>query len=103
MATLIRMSFPTNIGAPAVLSREDSFGNIDLVSSSRQTQILASRHLEETGVTMVKNEKKIIARKGTKQVEAVTTVERGGTLVSMALAVSANGNSVPPFFPMENL
>ncbi|GBO46840.1 hypothetical protein AVEN_130456-1 [Araneus ventricosus] len=41
--------------------------------------------------------RKKISRKGTKQVGAVTTAKRR-TLITMNLAVSANGNSVPPFF-----
>ncbi|GBM25779.1 hypothetical protein AVEN_188379-1 [Araneus ventricosus] len=53
-------------------------------------------NVDETGVTGVQKPTKTIARKGTKQVGAMTTVERG-SLVTMALAVSANGKSVPPF------
>ncbi|GBO18213.1 hypothetical protein AVEN_205744-1 [Araneus ventricosus] len=60
-------------------------------------------NVEDTGVTMVQNQKKIIPRKGTKLVEAVTTVDRGGTLVTMALAVSANDNSVTPFFFLRKI
>ncbi|GBM63214.1 hypothetical protein AVEN_188251-1 [Araneus ventricosus] len=52
--------------------------------------------VDETGVTTVQKPKKTIARKGTKQIGSVTSVERG-TLVIMALAVGANGDSVPLF------
>jgi hypothetical protein len=45
---------------------------------------------------------RIIARKGVKQVGAVTSAERG-SLVTMAVAVSASGNSILPFiaFPRK--
>ncbi|GBP63913.1 hypothetical protein EVAR_39576_1 [Eumeta japonica] len=53
--------------------------------------------MDETGVTTVQKPSKVIARKGFKQVGAITSAERG-TLVTLAAAVSAVGNSVPPFF-----
>lgn len=40
---------------------------------------------------------RIVARKGFRQVGSLTSAERG-TLVTMALAVSAAGNSIPPLF-----
>ncbi|GBM61567.1 hypothetical protein AVEN_96163-1 [Araneus ventricosus] len=52
---------------------------------------------DKNGVTTVQKPRKTIARIGTKQVGAETTVERG-SLVSMDLVVSANGNSVLPFY-----
>lgn len=54
-------------------------------------------NLDETGITTVQNPGKIIAQKGKKQVGAITSAERG-TLVTMCLAVSAIGNSIPPMF-----
>jgi len=46
---------------------------------------------------------KIVAQRGKKQVDAITSVERG-TLVTMCLAVNAVGNLIPPMFifPMVN-
>ncbi|XP_047135556.1 uncharacterized protein LOC124812697 [Hydra vulgaris] len=40
---------------------------------------------------------KVIAKKGDKQVERITSAERG-TLVTVCCAVNAIGNSIPPFF-----
>lgn len=54
-------------------------------------------NLDETGITTVQNPGKIIAQKGKKQVGAITSSERG-TLVTMCLAVSALGNTIPPMF-----
>ncbi|XP_027012391.2 histone-lysine N-methyltransferase PRDM9-like isoform X1 [Tachysurus fulvidraco] len=54
-------------------------------------------NMDETGITTVQNPEKIVARKGVKQVCAVSSVE-GGTLITLACAVSALGNSIPPMF-----
>ena len=50
----------------------------------------------------MQNPEKIVARKGIKQVGAVTSAERG-TLVTLACAVNALGNSIPPMliFPRK--
>nr|XP_023023174.1 uncharacterized protein LOC111511392 [Leptinotarsa decemlineata] len=54
-------------------------------------------NVDETGVTTVQKPVKVVAEKGTKQVGALTSGERG-TLVTVALAVNAISNSVPPIF-----
>jgi len=54
-------------------------------------------NLDETGITTVQKPCKIISRKGIKQVGAMTSAERG-SLVTLELAVSASGNSIPPMF-----
>lgn len=53
--------------------------------------------VDEAGVTTVQKPNKVVAIKGTKQVGAVTSGERG-TLVTVCTAVSAVGNTVPPLF-----
>lgn len=53
--------------------------------------------MDETRVTTVPPCEKIVVRKGQKQVGAVVSAERG-VLVTVAMAVSAFGNSIPPFF-----
>ncbi|KAB0795100.1 hypothetical protein PPYR_11939 [Photinus pyralis] len=60
-------------------------------------------NMDETRVTTVQRPEKIVARKGVKQVGSVTFAERG-TLVTLALAVSASGNAIPPMFvfPRQN-
>nr|XP_049704587.1 uncharacterized protein LOC126056252 isoform X1 [Helicoverpa armigera] len=59
-------------------------------------------NLDETGVQTVLKPKKILAEKGTKQVGAIVSAERG-TLVTVELAVSALGNSIPPMFVFPRL
>ena len=49
------------------------------------------------GITTVQKPDRIIARKGIKQVGAITSAERG-TLVTIAIAINAIGNSIPPIF-----
>ena len=60
-------------------------------------------NMDETGITTVQRPSKIVAAKGTKQVGSMTSGERG-SLVTMAVAVSAVGSLVPPLliFPRVN-
>lgn len=51
---------------------------------------------DETAVTTVQKPHKIIASKGSKQVAAVTSHERG-QLVTACCTINALGNSIPPF------
>lgn len=53
--------------------------------------------MDETGVTTVQKPNRVIAGRGFKQIGRITSAERGA-LVTMAVAVSAAGNSIPPFF-----
>ncbi|GFR94937.1 tigger transposable element-derived 4-like protein [Elysia marginata] len=52
-------------------------------------------NMDEMGITTVQRPDKIVARKGTKQVEKMTSAERE-TLVTLACSVGASGNSIPP-------
>lgn len=54
-------------------------------------------NVDETGVTTVQSPNRVVAHRGVKQVGAMTSGERG-VLVSVACAVQALGNAVPPFF-----
>jgi len=54
-------------------------------------------NMDETGVFTVQKPNRIVGRRGLKQIGRLTSAERG-QLVTMACAVSASGNSVPPFF-----
>ncbi|KAB0790057.1 hypothetical protein PPYR_15620 [Photinus pyralis] len=54
-------------------------------------------NLDETGVTTVQKVSKVLAEKGTKQVGGITSSERG-VLVTVLVAVSSSGNSIPPQF-----
>lgn len=59
-------------------------------------------NLDETGVTTVLKPRKIIAKRGIKQVGALVSAERG-TLVTVELAVNALGHAVPPMFIFPRL
>ena len=54
-------------------------------------------NLDETGVTTVQKPRSVVATKGVKQIGSITSAERG-ELVTMCVAVSASGNTVPPMF-----
>ena len=54
-------------------------------------------NMDETGVTTVQTPDRVVACRGTKQVGSMTSAERGA-LVSVACAVQALGNFIPPFF-----
>ena len=54
-------------------------------------------NMDETGVTTVQTPTQIVTEKGKKQVGSVTSAERG-ELVTVACAVNATGNAVPPMF-----
>ncbi|KAI4825723.1 hypothetical protein KUCAC02_021394 [Chaenocephalus aceratus] len=54
-------------------------------------------NMDETGVTTVQTPKQVVTEKGKKQVSSVTSAERG-ELVTVACAVNATGNAVPPMF-----
>lgn len=53
--------------------------------------------MDETGVATVLRPKKILVQKGAKQVSAITSAERD-EMITFAVAVNAQGNTVPPMF-----
>ena len=54
-------------------------------------------NIDETGQTTVSPPEKIVGRRGQKQIGSIVSAERG-TLVTVVCAVSALGNTIPPFF-----
>lgn len=54
-------------------------------------------NLDETGVTTVQSPKKVIAEKGVKRLNKVTSGERG-VLVTVCCIINAYGHSLPPSF-----
>lgn len=54
-------------------------------------------NMDETGIFTVQRPDRIVARRGFKQIGRLTSAERGA-LVTLAVAVRATGNMIPPFF-----
>lgn len=67
-----------------VLKRQDCFGNGSRIYN-----------LDETGVTTVQTPKKVIAQKGVKRLNQITSAERG-VLVTVCCIINAYGHALPP-------
>nr|CAI5825316.1 unnamed protein product [Callosobruchus analis] len=88
------------------IARATSFNktNVELFFNN-YSSLLERYHLEpkdiwnvdESGITSVQKPDRVIARRGQKQVSAMTSAERG-SLVTIALAGNAIGNCIPPTF-----
>ncbi|XP_041356358.1 uncharacterized protein LOC121373696 [Gigantopelta aegis] len=74
----------------------DFFDNLENVMLRYQFEPQSIYNCDETGLTTVHKPPTVVACKGAKQVGQVTSAERG-TLVTMNVAVNAQGNSIPPF------
>lgn len=73
------------------------FNNLKKVLELYKLEAKDIWNVDETGCQNVQRPSKIVAQKGSRQVGKATSAERG-TTVTMALAVSAIGNTVPPMF-----
>ncbi|KAJ8956451.1 hypothetical protein NQ318_010765 [Aromia moschata] len=73
------------------------FSNLTTVYKRLNLEAADIWNVDETGITTVQRPDRVVARRGLKQIGKVTSAERG-TLVTLTVAVSASGNSVPPFF-----
>lgn len=99
-------SLSVRVAQATSLSRATSFNKTNVEAFYNNLQTVLDRHayepqdiynIDETGVTTVQRPDKVVARRGIRQVGAVTSAERG-TLVTVACAVNALGNAIPPFF-----
>ena len=71
------------------------FQNLKLVLNRHNFQPLDIWNMDETGVTTVRKPDRIIGRRGTKQIGATRSAERG-TLITVVGTISAS--SIPPHF-----
>lgn len=90
------------------LSRATSFNRHNVSLFFEKLSIVMKRHpsfgdgsrifnLDETGVTTVQSPKKVIAQKGVKRLNQITSGERG-ILITVCCIVNAFGNALPPVF-----
>ena len=78
-------------------SVEVFFSKLDEVISKHELTGNDIWNMDETGLTTAHTPSRIIAKKGAKQVGALTSIERG-TLVTLACTINALGNVIPPMF-----
>lgn len=73
------------------------FDNLKTVLDRLKIESCDMWNVDETGITTVQRPDKVVARRGFKQIGRITSAERG-SLVTLAVAVSASGTYIPPFF-----
>lgn len=73
------------------------FDNLSKVLEKHKFEPQNVWNMDETGITTVQTPERIVARRGERQVGAVTSAERG-TLVTLACSINALGNTIPPMF-----
>ncbi|XP_034144044.1 uncharacterized protein LOC105018472 isoform X2 [Esox lucius] len=73
------------------------FDNLSAIQGRHNFEAKDMWNMDETSTTAVQVMEKSSAYQGRELVEAMTSAERG-TLVTMALAVNAQGDSIPPHF-----
>lgn len=81
------------------------FANLSRLIDEHNLDSCSIYNMDESGFSTVPTKiGKVIALKGVRRAGQLEAAERG-TMVTMALTVGANGNTVPPFFlfPRKNM
>ncbi|CAH2108878.1 unnamed protein product [Euphydryas editha] len=73
------------------------FNNLEALQIKHQFDANRVYNVDETGISNVQRNSRILAPKGQKQVGMITSGERGIT-ITVVCAFSASGNYIPPFF-----
>ncbi|XP_049782771.1 uncharacterized protein LOC126184425 [Schistocerca cancellata] len=102
---------PIQSAQPTSLARATSFNptnvnvffnNLASIMERYKLEPMDIWYMDETGVTTDQKPNRIVAKRGIKQVGAITSAERG-TLVTVGIAINAQGKSTPPLFVFPRL
>lgn len=96
----LRRPEATSLSRISAFNEEETdifFNNLTQLMSKHHFKSDAIYNVDETGISTVQRNSRILAPKGLKQVGKCTSAERG-TLTTVINACSAAGSYVPPFF-----